>query len=138
MPAVEDSLRKILIDNVSISAIVGTRVYPMRTPEKPTFPVITYERMSTDYDTTLTTAQGFASIYFEINVFCNKLTSSGASGFEQARSLARLIADALCGFTGTILSVDLQGIFLENEDHGYEADIEAYRVSQDFRIVCNE
>lgn len=40
------AIRDALVEDATVAALVGTRVYPIRLPELPTLPALTYQRIS--------------------------------------------------------------------------------------------
>ena len=51
--SVESDLRDAFLNNVNVSALVGTRFYPLQAPESVTFPAIVYQQTSGDGERTL-------------------------------------------------------------------------------------
>lgn len=138
MSSIEASLRSLITGNAGISAIVSTRVYPVVAPDNVTFPCLTYQRITSAKEATLNDGGSFTTANFEINIWTPKTTAAGAGGFEQARDLARKIEGVLNGYRGTVSSVDIQGILIQNEAHGYETDIEVYRITQQWTVMFRE
>lgn len=135
--SIESALRAILVANTPVNTALGGRIYPTRTPDNATFPCASYQRVSTQREHTLESAGNFTTCYFQIDIWTPRV-SGAQGGADLAREIARKIQTALDGYRGIISSVDIQGILSENETHGYENDIEVYRVTQQWRIMFRE
>ena len=135
---IEEALRSLIIGNSTINAILSNRVYPLRSPENPTFPFVLYVRTDTEHDTTFTTVKGLTYIYFELSILTKKLTASNTGGYTQGKDLAKLISGLLNGYSGTVLGIDIQAILLKNESQTYDSELETYEVNQDYLVICNE
>lgn len=136
--SIEAAIRSILVSNGAVSAVVSTRVYPTRTPDNATFPCISYQRVLSTREHRLDGAGNLTFSSFQIDIWTPKTTAGGGGGAEQARDLARKVQTALDGYRGTVLSVDIQGILSENETHGWEQEIEVYRVTQQWKVMHRE
>lgn len=134
---IEAALRTILTGNTPVNNVVSGRIYPVRTPDNATFPCISYQRVSTQREHTLESAGNFTSCFFQLDIWCPRVSGS-QGGADMAQDLARKVQTALDGYRGTVTGVDIQGILSENESHGYENDIEVYRVTQQWRIMFRE
>lgn len=44
--SIGDLLRDFLLADATVSGVIGTRVYPLRLPQKPTLPAVVYSRIS--------------------------------------------------------------------------------------------
>jgi len=65
---ISDGIFTLLSTNSGVSALVGTRVYPMRLPTAPTLPAITYKVVGGQSDETLSTS-GMQKQRWEFNCF---------------------------------------------------------------------
>ena len=136
--SIEAALRGLLVANSPVNTVVSGRIYPTRTPDNATFPCISYQRVSTQREHTLESPGNFTTCFFQLDIWAQKLSPTNVGGAEVARDLARKVQTALDGFRGTVSGVDIQGILSENESHGYENDIEVYRVTQQWRVMFRE
>jgi hypothetical protein len=149
MSTIKDTIFYILANNVAVAAMVAEpspstvkRIYPLRTPDNPTFPAITFMRIGKDSSIgdRLDGASDLVGELYSVDIMCPK---KGAStpfqpGSEMVEELAKKVKTAMNGFKGTILGIDIQKISLENESDRWEPDLELYRVSQQYRIFHRE
>lgn len=136
--SLEAAFRNLLTTDGSVSAVVGTRIYPIRTPDNATFPCISYQRVSSQREHVMEGAGNLTFTTMQVDIWTPKITAAGAGGADIARDLARKVQTRLDGYRGTVLSVDIQGILSENETHGWEQEIEVYRVTQQWTVIHRE
>lgn len=126
-------LRAYLIGGSAVSTLVGTRVYPVKLPQNPTYPAVTYEQVSGVRDYTLCGPNGLAWPRVTI--------SSWALSYSGARALADAVRQRISGFHGEWGSsppTQIGSVHLDNELDLYEDEAEVYRVAQDYIISFNE
>jgi hypothetical protein len=117
----EGAIRAAILASAPVTALVGTRVYPMMLPQAPTFPAIVYQRISTVPDM-LVEGPGFAPIRIQLSMW--------ASTFDGARTLADAVVTALHGYHGGELRLSRLINLLDD----YEPDTKLFRVIADFRV----
>ena len=129
------ALRARLIDDATMSGLVGTRIYPGRAPQKPTMPYIVYHRISTVRAATLDT--GNAKVP-EVRIQCDVIASS-QSEVETVLSRMRIVMD---NFRGTSSGVTVLGVSVDDEQDQPEfyegSDTVFYHSSLDFSIIYRE
>ena len=117
----EGAIRAAILASAPVTALVGTRVYPMMLPQAPTFPAIVYQRISTVPDM-LVEGPGFAPIRIQLSMW--------ATTFGGARTLADAVVTALHGYHGGELRLSRLINLLDD----YEPDTKLFRVIADFRV----
>jgi hypothetical protein len=122
---VETDIRARLVADGTVNGLVSSRIYPLKLPQKPTLPAITYSRISGIRSQLLggSSTWGFGRI--EINGW--------ATSYVQAQSIAAAVRTSLNGFVGKLNSRP-SVIRLENERDLYEDEDEIYRVIQDYLV----
>lgn len=110
---IEEALVWMLTHDSGVVAINGARVYPMRLPIDPTFPAITYQRITGDRVRSHSGPSGLASPLFQIN--CWGGPTSVASAYLAAKRLARAVRIALDGFKGSANGQEIHGLFVEDD-----------------------
>jgi len=128
--AVEIALEDILTANSGVTALVAQRVYAMKMPQNPTYPLITYFRVSGPRVESMQGASGLASPRFQIDIW--------AKTYAETKAIARAVQLALEGYRATVGTVPVQGILFDSDRDLYESTPELYRVSMDFVIWHNE
>jgi hypothetical protein len=120
-----------LLANAGSSA--GSAVYPLRSPDTPSYPHITYQMVSSNQpgrsrDGRGDSAGGTANYNDSVGAVRERwqVTSRGLT-YEQARVLAGEIRPYLDGFGGTVSGTVIQAIYVENEqDLDYETGSNEY------------
>lgn len=126
---IESALRTLALADSTVSGLVGTRMYPLKLPQDPTYPAVTYTRISGPrlYDHGGET--GMAEGRFQID-------SWGAS-YSSAKSAAAAVREAIEGYRGTTGGTEFASIFCVNDSDSYEpqeGDEGVWRVSTDYWI----
>jgi len=117
----EGAIWSAILASAPVTALVGTRVYPMMLPQGPTFPAVVYQRISTVPDM-LVDGPGFAPIRMQLSMW--------ATTFDGARTLADAVVTALHGYHGGELRLSRLINLLDD----YEPDTKLFRVIADFRV----
>lgn len=124
-----------LSTHAGVSALVSTRVYPLVLPQEPTYPAITYAKVSSQRIEAVHSDPGMAII--RIQVTCWALT------FDSVKSLAEQVRLALerygTAVTGTtIAGVTVYDIRMGSEADAYEPTLDAFASSIDFTVTHAE
>ena len=109
--------------DAGISALVGTRIYPVQMPQTPTLPAISYGRISNTAQFGTTNVR---ETRYQVDCW--------AASYASVQSVAMAVKAALEEWTDTdqTPAVKMAWVFSELDD--YEAETELYRVSID--IMC--
>lgn len=132
----EDGIVALLANAGEVARLVGgptvtkARVYPLVLPQNPTFPALTHQRVSGVRELTHDGPDGV--------VWCRLQIDTWASSFVSATQLADAVRRVLDGFRGLAGEVTVQRAELLADRHLHEADLNLYRVSQDFGIWYEE
>jgi len=130
---IEQALWQYVTESAAMSALIGTRFYPVILPDVPTYPAGTYERISTPRVWKLDGPSGLAYPRFQINWWIDDQIP-GASGYAAVSALAETARKVLDGYTGLMGTVRVLGVQLINERDDYEPKIHVRRRSQDYVI----
>lgn len=114
----ETTLYGVLAADAGVTALAGTRIYPLLLPQEPTLPAITYQRIST---TAVHTRSGNGLAFVRLQLDCFAATYAGA------KSLAAAVVAA-------VETVD--GAQQQQMLDGYDDSPEQFRVTIDF--IFNE
>jgi len=109
----EQTLYSTLKNDAGVSALVGTRIYPLLLPQNPTYPAITYQRISTRPVMTRT-GNGLDFVRMQIDCY--------ADSYSGVKALAAAVEAAL--------STDYE---LGKTDF-YDDTLEIFRVSMDYQF----
>lgn len=118
MATVEEAIYQTLIGSTMVTALAGSRVYPLRAPQNPVYPLAVYQRVSwlpvggLEHQITPTARP-------RLRVRCY-----GEQYFSQAKALSEAVRKTLDGFTGTVTvgstAVELQAVTLSYEVDNWE------------------
>lgn len=106
-----ESIYNILSNNAAVSAIVGTRIYPMRLPINTAYPAITYQLVSDVPENSKTGRAIYYNARVQVNCFARDIT--GKSGVKGAQELQRAVLSALERITPGVYG----GILVINSTH---------------------
>lgn len=94
-----ESIGTYLHNHSGLAALVGTRIYPVRAPDSPTFPYVTY-RIRVEPEDVLTGGAPIDRATITLSAFAR--TGTGTSGYALAHSVADQLRAALAYFRGTL------------------------------------
>lgn len=133
MAVIEESIIALAAANAGLVAQIGSRFYPAKAPNEPTFPLCVYQRISSARDHVMGHDTGLVGATFQVSTWGKTYTSmSGAAAAVRA---------AFQDYTGTPLAAgpEIQRVFLENEfDVGFDVDAAAHGRVFEFRIWFRE
>ena len=136
-PTIEEAIFAKLSGDPSVSALVGSRIYPVRMPDNAIagglLPCITYQRIATVRQHTLDRPSTIAESTFAIECWGRPTQS-----IVESKLIARAVQRAIDGFRGSILGIDVFGVLSQNESDQYEDEVDLYRTSQDYVIYHAE
>lgn len=115
-------LRRHLLDDPAIAALVVSRIYPLRLPQKAIMPSIVLQRISGIRYPHLRGAEALARPRFQVDCW--------GQTHDAATSLGALVRQSLNGFKGSWTSDDspeitiqVQGILLQDERDMFEEEV---------------
>lgn len=129
----EEAIRAHLVANGGVSALIGTRLYPLVLPQDPTYPAIVLTRVSGvrehshDGPSLLSTSR--------LQLDCIAPTAAAA---KNVADKVRLALDGFRGTMGGAGGVEVNGAWLEDERDGYDDELRVYSASVDYMVLHNE
>jgi len=129
MASLEESLIDILTGDVTLAALVGTRVEPSPLSQASTLPAISYQRISTAPVHTFDGAVGLWQVRMQFDVWGS--TALGAQAVVQA------LHGALDHYRGTVAGVRIDGALSGNDQMDNDAESGHYRRILDYMIWSN-
>lgn len=123
---IETSLKTKLLAASGVTAIIGTRLHPLKLPQSPTLPALTYQRIGGPHTHAMGEASGLAYPIIQL--------TSWAETYAEAKTLAAAVQAALDGQScGTGGVAELQNdIDLVDPETGW------YYVAADYQIAHQE
>ena len=119
----------ILKNNSGVSALVGTRIYPLAIPQDATLPAIQYQKIS---------SRGYYTHDGEAAVRSRIQISAVAETYEAADDIAGAIQSCLSGYRNAAAGVRIFSCFLEGERDGFGILNDLEVVQQDYMILHGE
>lgn len=130
----DTALRGLIAANSEIALLVGQRIYPLTTPDNPTFPLIVITRKQTTRDHLMSDQGRFVKILFQIDVFAERV-AGGIGGALLSRRIANRVGVTINEFRGSYSNITFHGILNSNESESYDSELEIYRVSQEYLVM---
>lgn len=96
-----------LVNTVGVTALVGTKIRPMRAADTDTYPYIIYESISKPSLQTKEGNTGWNKMRFQISMLATSLSA--------VQSIADAVRTSLDGVSGTIAGFTVQRITFEDE-----------------------
>lgn len=110
-----DDLYSYLIGQSTITALVGTRVYPLHLPQNPTLPALTMEQTQAEYEYCITGSANWAAPTIRISVYSESL--------PEIATIAEALRNVLQGYKGTMGAIRIHYCTLTNtEDEAFTPD----------------
>ncbi len=114
-----------------LTALVGTKIYPLQIPQNVNVPAVVYQLISQERMHSLGGDKGMTSPSMQL--------TSYATTYNTAKNVAEQVRIALQNYTGTMGSgVTIQSVLMTSEFDGYESDTLYYFVEQEFKIYYIE
>lgn len=122
--SIESSLYARLTAHAGVSALVGTRIYPLLMPQTPVLPAITYQRISAEHIASIGGHSGLENPRIQIDIWALSYNTSKAL----AAQVRAALTESMDGFAALLLT-DLDD---------YEPETRIYRCSLDFSLWAEE
>ena len=119
-------IRLAILADVAVAALIVDRCYFVKLPQKPTYPAVTIELISGDLNNCLNSLPALTWSRVRVNCW--------ATTYEAAYELATAVEAALNGKTISATGIEVRSVVADGMRDFYEPAVEAYYVSQDFRI----
>lgn len=129
---IETEIRARLASDGAVAGLIGGRIYPLKLPQQPTYPALTYNRVS---GPRLHDLQGSAR-----RAMPRITINSWAEDYDVALVLAQAVRLCLDGFIGRLTTLQAT-IRIENEIDLFEDEAGTggvYRILQDYMINHSE
>jgi hypothetical protein len=108
----EAVVRNRLVADAAVSALVGSRVYPVLAPATASLPFITWRRSSISRQQTLAGPLGMPTVFLSVDLY--------AETYEAVRDLSDAVRKCLDGWGGTSQDgVRVANVTLTNESDGF-------------------
>lgn len=127
----EEAIFYKLSHDANITALVGSRIYPVKMPDNPTFPAISFQSIFVERMHAMTGAvNGTTRAQVQID---SRATTPAA-----ARTIAKKVHNALNGFSGTIDSLVVGSCLSISEQSFFEDEIDVHRQMQEYEFYFTE
>lgn len=123
MTDVHEAIRALLLSDTNVTALVGTRIYPVHMPLNAVVPNITIHEISGPED--YVTGHG----YPRYQISCWSET------FTEATTIKNAVKAGLNRFKGVVYGLNIQNISLLDCEDLYEPESKLYHIPIDFQIV---
>lgn len=109
----EAVLRSALVGDATLTAAIGTRIYPVIAPASASLPFVTWRRAGIQRSQTLGAPMGVPRLSVEFNIY--------AATYEAVREVADRMRVVLDGYGGTVDNVTVRQVSLEQENDDFVA-----------------
>jgi hypothetical protein len=135
MKSPEAVLRSALIASASVSAVVGSRIFPLAASHSDPLPYIIWKRTGITREHSLAGPIGTPTVSLEMLLV--------AVTYEQVRELADKVRLVLDGYGGSLNNVEVKHVYLEQEADDFiqlaGGDLPpVYTVTQTYNIIWQE
>ena len=129
---IETAFFSFLSNEATITAHVGTRIYPLLAPDTPTYPHIVFTVFGEGHDHSFAGATGLVDLTMQVDIWAKTVTKRDA--------IKEALRNKLDGFTGPmgVENLSIRNCTLQNREQFFEKDTEGggtfYRTAMDFLI----
>lgn len=116
--------------HAGLSALIGTRFYPVTAPQGVAAPYCVYAQLGDDPVHAMGDDTGLVSVRYEIACY--------GSGYDAARAVGAQVRDAFSRYSGTPSVLRIDAIFLEDVDTGFDENTSRYFQDLNFTIWYQE
>ncbi len=137
MADVCEAVRDYLLTKTAVTSLVSTRIYPDTLPQNATMPAVTYSKISTLHEHTLSALAGLANCRIEFSCF--------ASTRRVANNIAATIQQCgIIGLKGVQSTIDIRAVQIEDGQQTYQetptdgSQVHRYVTTFDLRVYYQE
>ena len=125
---IEDGLHDLLLANPVLQSLIAERMYPLVWADVPTFPLCTFQRISTSTQSVLSGPINF--------VTCRMQYDSWGHRYSDVKDVSAALNNVLNGYTGTLPNgTRVLDCVLDTSFDLYDSVALAYRVSSDYLVT---
>lgn len=121
MAVLEEGVFARLSASTGVTSIVGSRIYPEELPQNPTYPALTYQRISGRSGFHQTGLSGMGEGRIQVTCWSRK-AEKGGGDYPKVKDLREGVRLSLAGFQGTVAGVEIQSSDLVNDMDVQSAD----------------
>jgi hypothetical protein len=125
--AVNNHIYYVLSGTAGLTALVGTRIYPIVAPESPVYPLVTFAEIA--HDKVKTSGGTSGNMNEALYQF-----SCWADTYASARAVANQVITALEDYSGTYDSTTIQFSYYDSENEMFEPTTKKFNIPIDFTI----
>jgi len=122
----ETAIYDILINTVSVTDVVSTRIYPSRIPQGETLPAVTFQRIGNEPEDDKDGPSTLDVITLDIDMFGKSLAD--------LKTLSGAIRGALDRFSGTRVGIIINSIQFVTDRDIYENSKSIYHINQEYSV----
>jgi len=123
---IEEALYSRLKTDTPITALVSNRIYPNILPQNVAYPAISYMRVTGPRIHSHSGSSGLAHPLFQVDQW--------ATTYSGVKDLAEKVRLRLQGFSGTVVTVVINGILFVGDRDSYDDEVEVFRVISEYRV----
>jgi len=125
--SIEAGLWSLLVNDAEVALEVDDRVYPVVLPQPPTYPAVTYRRISQNIPLAHDGPVAFSADRFQVDCYAEEIAD--------LVSVVAAVRTCLNGYSGTSVGVKIWCIKLLNQVNGFGEAADVMRSSIDFLVT---
>jgi len=128
---VEAAVFGLLSSDAGVSGMVSSRIYPVKLPQDPTYPALTYFRVSALRHSSMGNDTGLVEKRIQV--------SSWAKLYSEVNDLAERVRDAMQRTRGVFSGVEILDIFMDGDGPEiWEDEVDVYQAITDCNVIYRE
>lgn len=130
MSLIEEALVSRLSAVSAVTALVGSRIYPVRAPEGAARPFLVFQRVAATRETAFGADPGLARARMQVTAWADR--------YATAKAVATAVRQALQRYRGTLLGVEVLDVFVELDQDVPDDEVQLFGVLTDFSVIHRE
>lgn len=135
MSGIVAAVRTLLAADSGVSALVSSRIYPLRLPQNATLPAVVLFTIDGPRQSTFDGPNGLVQSRVQVDCYGGEM---GGGAYIDMHSVLTAVRKALNGYSGTSAGVSIRSVQMDSERDLLEPETSVPRVSADFMIWHDE
>lgn len=133
--SLETALYSHLSGDAALSALVGTRIYPVILPQQPVLPAVTYQRIGAVREQTIARNVPGTMPRYQFSVWTQELDGGSQAGYLRGVAIRQALRNALLAFAPVSPQVHEVAFATELDIEDDETSTRTWQLTQDVVFV---
>jgi hypothetical protein len=126
---IEEAVYSAMIGNINLTALVSTKMYPVKIPQNIVLPAISYHKTTDISERAMGTNMSIKTSYFQFNCW--------SAEYDNVRTIATALRGVFIRWRGLYSGITIYDSLREIEYEEFYPEEKRYSVTQEYRIFHN-